>query len=185
MILNKDIIEKEKKKLTDKNIKIDTHPDKKKRDIYSSFSAIHFSGKIDFDLVELDGALAHEIIHIEEKHHIKSSLFVAFSFPLIAIAVMFVLRYTRITLSLSPSIGFIAIATFALEALLFANLRKHFERVADRKAAEKVGKLPIIHALEKVKTWEERDKHDLTHDRSERRIEALRRLNLPDFIELK
>jgi hypothetical protein len=57
--------------------------------------------------------------------------------------------------------------------------------VADRKAAEKVGKLPVIRTLEKVSTWKEMNRGDLTHDKPRKRIENLKKLDLPDFIKLK
>ena len=61
----KEIIEEEKKKLTSKDIKIITNFNKEKRDIHSYFRSIYFDGKIDFNLNELDGTLAHELTHIK------------------------------------------------------------------------------------------------------------------------
>ncbi len=57
--------------------------------------------------------------------------------------------------------------------------------VADKKTAEKVGKVPVIRALEKISAWKEANRIDLTHDKPRKRIENLKKLDLPDFIKLK
>ena len=96
-----------------------------------------------------------------------------------------VLDHIKIHLNVFCSLAFISIVIFISEIILFITLSRHFERVADKKAAEKVGKVPMIRALEKISTWKESDRLDLTHDKPRKRIENLKKLDLPDFIKLK
>ena len=180
MDLKQNIIEKEIKKLTNKNIKLKIQP-KKRKGVYSCCGTIEFNGATDFDLVELDGVLAHEITHIEENHIIKlilSGILLALS--IMSITIIFLI-YTKLYLNIYDVIALIA----GSEIILIIALSRHFERVADKKAAEKVGKLPMIRALEKVSTWKETNGGDLTHDKPRKRIENLKKLDLPDFIKLK
>ena len=183
-MIDKDIIEKELKKITNKKIKVKVNPNKRKG-VYSWVRYIEFNGSIDFDLTELDGTLAHEIVHIEERHFVKLCCYMAFLFILIATFMIIVLDHIKIHLNVFCSLAFISIVIFISEIILFITLSRHFERVADKKAAEKVGKVPMIRALEKISTWKESDRLDLTHDKPRKRIENLKKLDLPDFIKLK
>lgn len=177
-MINKDIIEKELKKITNKKIKVKVNSNKK-RGVYSWVRRIEFNGSIDFDLTELDGVLAHEIVHIEEKHVIK-----LFSLILSGIIIAII---SYIFLPLIIKINIFYILSFILTVLIISViiLSRRFERIADKKAAEKVGKVPIIRALEKIGTWEEMRKYDLVHDKLRKRIDNIKKLDLPDFIELK
>ena len=182
MDLKQNIIEKEIKKLTNKNIKLEIYP---KRKVYSWFKSIEFNGAINFNLVELDGTLAHEIVHIEEKHLIKLMLYIILLALSIVVITLIILTDIKVHLNLFCSLAIMSIVLIASEFILYRTLGRHFERVADKKAAEKVGKVPVIRALEKISTWKEANRIDLTHDKPRKRIENLKKLDLPDFIKLK
>lgn len=184
MNLERNTIEKEVKKLTNKNIKLKIYP-KKKRKVYSWFKSIEFRGAINFNLVELDGTLAHEIVHIEEKHLIKLMLYIILLALSIVVITLIILTNIKVHLNIFYSLASMLIVLIISEVILYMTLGRHFERVADRKAAEKVGKLPVIRTLEKISTWKEMNRGDLTHDKPRKRIENLKKLDLPDFIKLK
>ena len=184
MNLNINTIEKEIKKLTNKNIKLKIQP-RKRKGVYSCCRTIEFNGAINFNLVELDGTLAHEIIHIEEKHLIKLMLYIILLALSIVVITLIILMDIKVHLNLFCSLAIMSIVLIVSEFILYGTLGRHFERVADKKAAEKVGKVPVIRTLEKIITWKERNRLDLTHDKPRKRIENLKKLDLPDFIKLK
>ena len=184
MDLKQNIIEKEIKKLTNKNIKLEIQH-RKRKGVYSCCRTIEFNETTDFNLVELDGALAHEIVHIEEKHLIKLMLYIILLALSIVVITLIILTNIKVHLNIFYSLASMLIVLIISEVILYMTLGRHFERVADRKAAEKVGKLPVIRTLEKISTWKEMNRGDLTHDKPRKRIENLKKLDLPDFIKLK
>lgn len=184
MNLKQNTIEKEIKKLTNKNIKLEIQH-RKRKGVYSCCRTIEFNETTDFNLVELDGALAHEIVHIEEKHLIKLMLYIILLALSIVGITLIILTDIKVHLNLFCSLAIILTALIIPGFILYITLGRHFERVADKKAAEKVGKVPMIRALEKISTWKESDRLDLTHDKPRKRIENLKKLDLPDFIKLK
>ncbi|MCW1295966.1 MAG: M48 family metalloprotease [Candidatus Parvarchaeota archaeon] len=188
MTLNEYTIKKELRKLTDKDIKIIINSNKKKRDIHSFWGSIHFNGRIDFGLTELDGALAHEIAHIKGKHKFYLNLFAIGVPTIIAIPIIYLYLIKNIysnNLYFSILVFSFTILFFGAILLLYHIVGRHYENLADEKAAERVGKVPVIRALEKISTWKEANKCDLTHDKPEKRIEHVKKLDLPDFIKIK
>ena len=184
MNLKQNTIEKEIKKLTNKNIKLEIQH-RKRKGVYSCCRTIEFNDTTDFNLVELDGALAHEIVHIEEKHLIKLMLYIILLALSIVSITLIILTNIKVHLNLFCSLAIMSIVLIVSEFILYGTLGRHFERVADKKAAEKVGKVPMIRALEKISTWKKSDRLNLTHDKPRKRIENLKKLDLPDFIKLK
>ena len=184
MNLKQNTIEKEIKKLTNKNIKLEIQH-RKRKGVYSCCRTIKFNETTNFNLIEFDGALAHETVHIEEKHLIKLILYIILLALSILVITLIILTDIKVHLNLFCSLVIILTALIISGFILYIALGRHFERVADRKAAEKVGKLPMIRALEKVSTWKEMNGGDLTHDKPRKRIENLKKLDLPDFIKLK
>ncbi len=185
MVLKKKV-EKELRELSNKNIRVIINPHKKRRGVHSlsflSFRYIEFDGPIDFDNVELKGAIAHELGHIEERHFLIE--FLALIIPdliLLAATVMFLLQ-----LSASINPYYVTATLFAfvivLDLVVYTSLGRLMERRADLFAVKIVGKKSIIKVLKKVRNWKE-VKIDLTHENINSRIKRLE--NLPSFSSKK
>lgn len=168
MVLNEDTIKKELRKLTDKDIKMPKR-------IYSSHNAIYLVGPMDLNPIELRGALAHELVHITEKHLIK---FWIIAIALIGVLVALTFTFSYIRYFILP-IG----AVIIIIALWY--LLRYMEKRADLFAARRVGKKPVINILKKIGTWEESNSIDIVHGKISTRIKRIENLDLPDFIKIK
>lgn len=124
MILNKKIIEEEKKKLTSKDIKIITNFNKEKRDIHSYFRSIYFDGKIDFNLNELDGTLAHELTHIKDYHLIKLILAGLLIFAFILIVAIIILQFINTKLNTFCTVAIILLVIIVSEGVSYLTLSR-------------------------------------------------------------
>jgi hypothetical protein len=187
MILNKNEVIKELRKLSNKDIQVIVETNKKKRRVHSlsflSLRYIKFEGPITLNNDELTGVIAHELIHIKERHFLKEFLILLMLNLSLLIAMIYILLESNLNMNPYYVIAILVALMIIISLVVYIFSGRIMERRADFGAAEMVGKKPIIKALEKVRNWKE-IKIDPTHENINIRIEKLKRLPLPDFIRI-
>ena len=169
------------KKLGRKDITIKILPQKKKIRVISlsilNYHEIKFKGQINLDDNELVGIIAHELIHITEKH--LSKLFFILMTLIISFAAIDIYLLFRSGLNINIYCVNAIMVTIFISAYFI--LGRYMESRADVGAAKMVGKKPVIDGLRKVSTLNKKYA-DIIHGNVNKRIKRLENLKLPNFI---